>query len=85
VPSRLLTEMPCLQLVAKPMEAPRIPEPKQEQPEALAFKPKSIPEPLTDAQLRDRREMLRQQAALLAKGGHFAEGSSTVKKFLPKC
>jgi hypothetical protein len=70
VPSRLLTEMPRLQLVAKPMEAPRIPEPKQEQPEAPAFKPKSIPEPLTDGQLRDRREMLRQQAALLAKGGH---------------
>src|SRR5438309_2053585 len=41
--------------------------PKQEQPEAPAFKPTPMPEPLTDAQLRDRREMLRQQIAALSK------------------
>lgn len=65
--SRLLTEMPRLQLVDKPMDPRRCAEPKAEQPEMPAFKPKSIPEPLTDAQLRDRREMLRQQAASLGK------------------
>jgi hypothetical protein len=65
--SKLLTELPRLQLVAKPMDPPCVTEPKQEQPKAPAFKPKPIPEPLTDAQLRDRREMLRQQAASLAK------------------
>ena len=68
-PSRLLTELPRLQLVAKPMEPPRCAEPKPEQPGAPAFKPKSIPVPLTDAQIRDRREMLKQQAASLAKAG----------------
>ena len=67
--NRLLSEMPCLQLVAKPMNARQIPEPKQEQPEALTFKPKSIPEPLTGAQLRDRRELLMQQLASLTKRG----------------
>src|SRR5438270_8477576 len=65
-PSKLLTEMPRLQLVAKPMDPPRITEPKHEQPVAPAFKPKSIPVPPTDTQIRDRREMLRQQAASLA-------------------
>ena len=69
VPSKLLSEMPRLQLVAKQMDPPRITEPKHEQPVAPAFKPKSIPEAPTDAQIRDRREMLKQQAALLAKGG----------------
>jgi hypothetical protein len=63
--SKLLTEMPRLQLVAKPMDPPRCVQPKAEQAEVQAFKPKSIPSPLTDAQLRDRREMLRQQAASL--------------------
>jgi hypothetical protein len=62
--SKLLTELPRLQLVAKLMDPPRVAEPKAEQPGASTFKPKSIPAPLTDAQLRDRREMLRQQAAL---------------------
>jgi hypothetical protein len=66
-PSRLLTEMPRLRLVAKPMDPPRSVEPKVERPEASAFKPTSIPVPLTNAQLRDRREMLRQQAASLAR------------------
>jgi hypothetical protein len=66
--SRLLTEMPRLQLVAKPMDPPRCAEPITEQPQVPVFKPKSIPVPLTDAQLQNRREMLRQQAAsLLAK------------------
>jgi hypothetical protein len=67
--SKLLTEMPRLQLVAKPMDPPRITEPELQQTKAPIFKPKSIPEPLTDAQLRDRREMLRQQIASLAKKG----------------
>ena len=70
-PSRLLTELPCLQLVAKPMDPPRVTEPKREQPKAPAFKPQSIPEPLTDTQRRDRLEMLKQQATSLAKGTRF--------------
>ncbi len=41
-PSKLLTEMPRLQLVAKPMDPPRVEEPRAQQPEAPAFKPKSI-------------------------------------------
>jgi hypothetical protein len=72
--SKLLTEMPRLQLVAKPMDPPRYAEPKAPQPGMPAFKPKSIPVPLTDAQLRDRREMLRQQAASLAKSARFKCG-----------
>ena len=65
--SRLLTELPRLQLVARPMDPPRNIEPKQERAGAPAFKPKPIPEPLTDAQLRDRREILRQQIVALTK------------------
>jgi hypothetical protein len=59
--AKLLEEMPRLQLVAKPMDSPHGAEPKAPQPEMSAFKPKSIPVPLTDAQLCDRCEMLRQQ------------------------
>jgi len=74
VPSKLLSEMPRLQLVAKQMDPLRITEPKQEQPEASTIKSKSIPEPLTDAQIRDRRQILQQQIAALtnhadSKGG----------------
>lgn len=50
-------------LAAKPMDPPRVTESKAKQPEMPAFKAKSIPEPLTDAQLRDRRQMLKQQAS----------------------
>jgi hypothetical protein len=42
----------------RPMELASTPGPVQ------SFKPKSIPEPLTDAQIRDRRQMLKRQAAL---------------------
>ena len=65
--SKLLTELPRLQLVAKPMDPTPITEPKSSQPGLPAFKPKSIPAPLTDAQIRDRREMLKQQLAKLSK------------------
>jgi hypothetical protein len=53
-PSKLLTQLPRLQLMAKPMDPPRITEPKQEQPKVPALKPspKSIRVPLTDAQLQ---------------------------------
>ena len=64
--SRFLTELPRLQLVAKPMDPLRITESKQEQQKAPAHKTKAIREPLTDAQLRDRREMLRQQTTSFA-------------------
>jgi hypothetical protein len=66
-PSKLLAEMPRLQLVAKPMDPPRCAEPKAPQPAMPELKPKSLPVPLNDAQLRDRREMLRQQIAALTK------------------
>lgn len=65
---KLIREMPQLQLVAKPMDPLTISErtPMAQSVDAPAFKPKAIPEPLTDAQLRDRREMLRQQATAMA-------------------
>jgi hypothetical protein len=69
--TKLLTEMPRLQLVAKPMDPSRVTERKHQQPKAPAFRPRSIPEPLTDTQRRDRLEMLKQQAASLAKGTRF--------------
>jgi hypothetical protein len=58
--SKLLAEMPQLRLIAKSIDAPR-----RVETNSPTFKAKSIPEPLTDAQLRDRREILRQQAAAL--------------------
>jgi hypothetical protein len=61
-PSRLLTEMSRPQLVAKRVDPSPVREQKVQQPEAPAFKPESIPAPLTDVlQLQDRRAMLRQQ------------------------
>jgi hypothetical protein len=66
--SRLLAETPQLQLVGKDIDQPvRAELTKDTKPAAdvIPFKLKSIPEPLTDAQIRDRREMLRQQAASL--------------------
>jgi hypothetical protein len=65
VPGKLLTERPRLRLVPKPIEIPK-PEiqPKPAGEQALVMK---IPEPLTEAQIRDRREMLRQQAEFFSK------------------
>jgi hypothetical protein len=62
---KLIREMPLLRLVAKPMGAPRVAAPKQEPTAAPAFKAKAVPVPMTEAQLRDRREMLRQQSERL--------------------
>ena len=64
---KLLTEMPRLQLVAKSMDAPQIAAPKHEPTAVPTFKAKPIPAPMTDAQLQDRREILRQQAESLLK------------------
>jgi hypothetical protein len=64
---KLLTETPRLQLVAKSMDAPRIVAPKQEPTAVPTLKTKPISAPMTDAQLRDRREILRQQAESLLK------------------
>jgi hypothetical protein len=64
-PAKLLTEMPALQLMAKPMDALKS-EPRPT-PMIQQVPVKKVPEPLTDAQLRDRREMLRQQRDLLQK------------------
>lgn len=70
IPSgKLLTEMPRLRLVAQSMDPPG----RDGQTKAAklvgapGFRAKPIPAQLTDAQLRDRREMLRQQAAALTK------------------
>jgi hypothetical protein len=63
--TNLLTEMPRLQLVAKPMSSA----PQLECEIRNASLPpaiKKVPEPPTEAQIRDRREMLRQQIASLA-------------------
>ncbi|HET6179678.1 MAG TPA: hypothetical protein VFE61_22330 [Candidatus Sulfotelmatobacter sp.] len=62
---KLLTEMPQLQLVVKPMglaKAEKVPKPAGGQVVV-----KKIPEPLTEAQIHDRREVLRQQAEFLRK------------------
>ena len=65
--AKLLTEAPRLQLVAKPdAHETKGPTPRAKPAEVPPFKPKPIPSPLTDVQLRDRRAMLRQQAELLA-------------------
>jgi hypothetical protein len=63
---KLLTEMPQLQLAAKPMD----PRPadctrKVNSGDIPTLKRRATLEPLTEAQLRDRREMLRQQAEFL--------------------
>jgi hypothetical protein len=63
LPGRLLTEMPNLQLVAKPMGLPKAE--MQPKPAGQQIVVKKIPEPLTEIQIRDRREVLRQQAARL--------------------
>ena len=60
---RLLTEIPQLQLVAKPMGLPKTE--MQPKPAGQRVVLKKIPQPLTEVQIRDRREVLRQQAARL--------------------
>jgi hypothetical protein len=64
-PHKLLEDRQPLQLIAKPMAEPK-PEiqPKRTEQQVVL---KKIPEPLTEAQIRDRREMLRQQAELLSR------------------
>ena len=65
-PAALLTEAPRRQLVAKPdAHETKGPTPQARSAEVPPFKPKPIPTPLTDVQLRDRRAMLRQQAESL--------------------
>lgn len=67
VPGKLLTEMPRLQLVAKSMDTPRMVTPQREPTALPTLKAKPIRAAMTDAQLRDRREMLRQQSESLLK------------------
>jgi len=70
-PARLLTELSRLRLVAKPIDPPR-PETSTARAKPADVSPgklKPIPAPLTEAQIRDRREMLKQQAELLRKRG----------------
>jgi len=57
---KLLTERPRLRLIAKSMDIPKTE--MQTEPTEQQVAIKKVPEPLTEAQLRDRREMLRQQA-----------------------
>jgi len=61
---KLLTENPRLQLVAKPMDPKTKMQPKPVRQQVMI---KKVPEALTEAQIRDRREMLRQQAESWAK------------------
>lgn len=59
--SKLLADLPRLQLVAKPMSPQEAVEPLKLAAAPSMFKPRPIVEPMTDAHLQDRREMLRQQ------------------------
>jgi hypothetical protein len=59
-PGKLLTERPRLRLIAKSMDLPKTE--VQTKPAEQQVVIKKVPEPLTEAQLRDRREMLRLQA-----------------------
>ena len=62
--SKLLTEMPRPRLVSKSVGQAR----EKQSPtvsSATIFKTKSIPQSMTDVQLRDRREVLRQQTERL--------------------
>jgi hypothetical protein len=61
-PDKLLMERPQLQLVAKPIGLPKAEmQPKQAGQRVVI---KKIPEPPTQAQIRDRREMLRRAESL---------------------
>ena len=67
---RLFTIAPALRLLEMPKPAkpaPDIGTPTPVEPPKVGMKP--IPEPLTEAQIRDRREMLQQQRALVLKRG----------------
>jgi hypothetical protein len=65
VGDKLLMEIPHLQLVGKRMVIAKAEnQPKQASQQVVI---KKIPEPLTDALIHDRREMLRQQAEFLTK------------------
>jgi hypothetical protein len=64
-PHKLLTERPRLQLVAKPLDIPKTE--MQPKPVCQQVTVKKISEPVTEAQIHDRREMLRQQAESWAK------------------
>jgi len=64
---KLLTQMPALQLIGNQRAMHAAPRIETLTPTLV----KKIPEPLTDAQLRDRREILRQQAER-CRSGHNA-------------
>jgi|SRR5579863_7832640 len=65
---KLLREIPQLQLDKKTLRVRDLSVLKEGNVERPAFKAKPIPTPMTDTQIGDRREMLRQQADSLAKG-----------------
>jgi hypothetical protein len=77
---KLLVESPKLQLIAKSME--RMSRKDCPPPTERHVPVNKTPEPLTEAQLRDRREMLRQQAQQVKQdrsGGHGA-GTSDIRQ-----
>jgi len=61
---QLLMEIPRRQLGAKPGPLPK--EELLSKPPGIQVVVKKVPEPLTEAQVHDRREMLRQQATAIA-------------------
>jgi hypothetical protein len=63
--SKLLIEIPQLKLLARRMNQPDRVEPVKSPSAAPMSKPKLICESITDVQLEDRREMLRQQAEFI--------------------
>ena len=63
--SKLLTEAPRLHLVSGSVGEPAETRVRRNCSTLPTFKAKPVPQPMTDAQLRDRREMLRQQEETL--------------------
>ena len=65
--TKLLPQITRLQLVSKPMATSKVSVPETEPTEVPLLKAKPITVPMTDAELCDRRKLLRQQAELLAR------------------
>jgi hypothetical protein len=64
--TKSLPQITRLQLVSKPMTTSKVSLPRTEPTEVPVLKAKPITVPMTDAELCDRRKLLRQQAELLA-------------------
>jgi hypothetical protein len=66
LPRLITTEPPRLQLVAKPMAPPKIALSEPEPTRVSAPRAKRIPTAMGEREIRDRRELLKQQVMLIA-------------------